>query len=1091
MTSNVLDKNVSGPAIPADIQQRKLETQPVPVRTRAGRAGKLVVACVLDTFSSTSFGPETDLAPLTMGNWLIELTAAQPDLLLVESAWRGHQGTWWNTVHQHGPELRGILNWCRERGVPAAFWNKEDPVHFNTFLTTASLFDFVFTTDLDCVPRYKSELEHDRVYFLPFAAQMSATNPAEEFSRIDSSCAFAGAYYDRYPDRNASLREFVDTFAENGLRFDIYDRNLGKDMPGYMFPPEYEELIVGGGLGPEDMNVPYKAYSSNLNLNSVKQSQSMFARRAFELIASNTLVLSNYSRGLRILLGDLTISTDSGGELQRRLQCLAAEPRGEERLRAMALRKILSEHTYRDRLDFVASACGVVLPTATSESVALIAAPQSAQATEALIKTVQSQTHGDIVCILIDPALDLPGGKRFVAADSLENARMIVDHLDVNFIGVLDPADYYGPNYVLDLVFHHRWADVPAVGHADFFSDENDTDLAPRRCGEGAGYSMQEDLDLSRSLVRTDRMNEWGINLDTLNDLHCRGIGFSLGNSEYWHRGRFRTTTELKSVSDLNIDTGASLAELRSFADDLVERRNDRTDIPAFDLCPLISSRSAEERIDIHADPAGILTITSSLPAGTHRYVNFAAEVGPAELFRGSTPTIYLDTSPGLDLLIVLYYLDDSRQRISHEFLKPRTNNHPQLPEHCSRIRLGFRISGSGQTDLRGLRLHEVETPKHPVFVRSSSVVLTNIYPSYDNLYRNGFIHSRTRAYLDEGERIEVLRLGQYPDTTFAEFEDIDTAWIGTDVLEKTLDKGSIERVLVHFLDRSMWSALKDRSDLSQILIWVHGAEVQPWWRREYNYRTEAELEAAKSTSKVRLAFWREVFLNLPSNFHFVFVSEYLAEEVFEDLGLRLPGDQYSVIHNPIDTAIFAFESKPNEQSARILTIRPYASAKYANDLSVAAILELSQRPGFEHLKFRIIGDGPLFDETLEPLRGMSNVQIDQGFLNHAEIASIHKDFGVFLTPTRWDSQGVSRDEAMASGLVPVTSSVAAIPEFLDSSCGFLAGPEDHKGLAEAIWALAHNEELFQRMSNSAAERVRAQTAADVIIPLEMKLIFG
>lgn len=1090
MTGKVLEKTATGPVVPVDIQQRRLDKQPVAVRTRAGRAGNLVVACILDAFSSTSFGPEADLAPLTMDNWLVELTAAQPDLLLVESAWRGHRNTWWNTVGQNGPELKGILEWCRGRGVPTAFWNKEDPVHFNTFLTTASLFDVVFTTDLDCVPRYKSELGHDRVYFLPFAAQMSETNPAEEFSRIDA-CAFAGAYYDRYPDRNANLREFVDTFAADGLRFDIYDRNLGNEMPGYMFPSEYEDLIVGGGLGPDDMNVPYKAYSSNLNLNSVKQSQSMFARRAFELIASNTLVLSNYSRGLRTLFGDLTISTDSGGELRRRIQLLAAEPHGEDRLRAMALRKLLSEHTYRDRLDFIASECGVPLPAATGESVVLIATPQSPQETQALIDTVQFQTHKDIVCILIQPGLELPGGGKFVTADNLEHARKIADHLDADYIGVLDPNDYYGPNYILDLVLNHRWANVPAVGHSDFFSDGDDAGSSPRRLGEGTGYSVQQALKFTRSLVRADRMNEWGINLCTLDGLHHQGPGFSVGIVEYWHRGRFRTTTDLRSVSALDIDTGSRLAELRSFADELVESKSDWTGIPSFDLRPLISSRNAEERVELRPDVSDTVTITSNLPVGTHTYVNFKEQVEPGDLLRGPIPTIYLDTSPGLDLLMVIYYLDDSGRRLTHEFVRPRMNNHPVPPVDCSRLQLGLRISGPGQTVLRGVFLQEIESSCHPVFVRSSSLVLTNIYPSYDNLYRNGFIHSRTRAYLDEGQRTEVLRLGQHPDTTFAEFEDIDTAWINTDVLNKTLDSRSIDRVLVHFLDREMWRSLKDRSDLSQILVWVHGAEVQPWWRRKYNFGTEAELEAAKPASDDRLALWQEVFRDLPTNFHFIFVSQYFAEEVFEDLGQRLPEGQYSIIHNPIDTDIFTFESKPRDQASRILTIRPYASAKYANDLSVAAILELSRRPDFEHLQFRIIGDGPLFDSTLEPLNGLPNVQIERGFLNHAEIASLHKDYGVFLTPTRMDAQGVSRDEAMSSGLVPVTSSVAAVPEFVDESCGFLAGPEDHKGLAEAIWTLAHDKELFQRMSKASAARVRNQTAADVIIPLEMKLIFG
>ena len=51
----------------------------------------------------------------------------------------------------------------------------------------------------------------------------------------------------------------------------------------------------------------------------------------------------------------------------------------------------------------------------------------------------------------------------------------------------------------------------------------------------------------------------------------------------------------------------------------------------------------------------------------------------------------------------------------------------------------------------------------------------------------------------------------------------------------------------------------------------------------------------------------------------------------------------------------------------------------------------------------------------------------------------MHKKNGIFMVPTRLDSQGVSRDEAMSSGLVPITNNVAAIPEFVDDTCGMLA----------------------------------------------------
>ena len=76
------------------------------------------------------------------------------------------------------------------------------------------------------------------------------------------------------------------------------------------------------------------------------------------------------------------------------------------------------------------------------------------------------------------------------------------------------------------------------------------------------------------------------------------------------------------------------------------------------------------------------------------------------------------------------------------------------------------------------------------------------------------------------------------------------------------------------------------------------------------------------------------------------------------------------------------------------------------------------------------------------------------------------------------DTHGVSRDEAMSSGLVPVTNAVAAIPEFVDGSCGILADAEDADGMAKGIEKLFHEPALFTSMSIAASARVRRQTAA-------------
>ena len=113
---------------------------------------------------------------------------------------------------------------------------------------------------------------------------------------------------------------------------------------------------------------------------------------------------------------------------------------------------------------------------------------------------------------------------------------------------------------------------------------------------------------------------------------------------------------------------------------------------------------------------------------------------------------------------------------------------------------------------------------------------------------------------------------------------------------------------------------------------------------------------------------------------------------------------------------------------------------------------------------------------------------IERKFLPQRQIAELHKDYGVFLVPTRHDTHGVSRDEAMSSGLVPVTSDIPVVREFLSEEEGYIAPYEDVAGLADAIRHLYQHPDVFLAKSQAAAARVRRTVASAVIIPKELSL---
>ncbi|MHC3751155.1 FkbM family methyltransferase [Stutzerimonas stutzeri] len=1055
--------------------------------------GQLKIACIMDDFTYGSYQPEAQLQQLTPAGWQAELEDFQPELLFIESAWRGKDELWGSKVGHNASELQQIVRWCKTRGTPTMFWNKEDPVHFETFLTTAKQFDFVFTTDMDCIHRYKAALGHDRVYFLPFACQPSVHNPIELYERKDAFC-FAGAYYARYPERTRDLGNFVAKLPEF-RPVEIYDRNYGKNDPNYQFPPEYQPFIVGT-LPFSEIDRAYKGYRYAINLNSIKQSQTMFARRVYELLGCNTVTVSNYSRGVRLMFGDLVITTDSGEEMVRRLQALAGDEESSGKLRLAALRKVMLEHTYEQRLNYIVAKVSGTPVANPLPDVAVLSYARSEEDLKAVLANFQRQTHtSSILYLVLGRKVQQPPGKdtrvRFLRRKELEG-KCIGDVIgNTKLLAGMVAEDYYGPNYLLDMAIATRYSSANAFGKVTRY---NYAETGIELLEPGRAYHNAGSLQLRSAVVRAQLFAafdcfDWCRALSS--SRYGEGSLLAVDPFNYCQGGAAAEKDAVhQRVDDLSLDTGFTIEELQARAERIAPAEQGAIDVSEIRLQQLqdIFGPCRSKNVTFQMEEYGWL-VTSTLEDGKHEYIYAAKDLTPKELGGKEQLKFFLDVTPGLNLQLVMLFLDAQKQRISHVIKHANRNKVVDVPPETAFIRVGWRVYQSGCAEIKSLLLGHKDLQPAEMLGQAEHLLVTNHYPSYDDLYRNGFVHTRVRAYAENGIKVDIFRLRKDEPISWHEFQNADVTTGSQNALRKMLKSGRYRHVLVHFLDPNMWDVLKDFIDDIRVTIWVHGAEIHPWYRRKYNIETPEQEEKAKAQSAVRMSFWRGLLQPMPANLHLVFVSNYFANEVMEDLGFRLPEGSYSVIHNPIDTELFSYAEKDSEHCKKILSIRPFATRQYANDLTVKCILELSKKPIFDQLRFTIVGDGVLFEETITPLRQFDNVHIQQKFLTQPEIAALHKEHGIFLCPTRWDSQGVSRDEAMSSGLVPVTTAVAAIPEFTDESCAILAAEEDYQGLAKGIEALVGQSALFGRMSESASFRVRRLTEKSVIIKKEISLL--
>jgi glycosyltransferase involved in cell wall biosynthesis len=288
------------------------------------------------------------------------------------------------------------------------------------------------------------------------------------------------------------------------------------------------------------------------------------------------------------------------------------------------------------------------------------------------------------------------------------------------------------------------------------------------------------------------------------------------------------------------------------------------------------------------------------------------------------------------------------------------------------------------------------------------------------------------------------------------------------------------DRILIHFINNIAFKFLLQNN--IPIIMWVHGYGAIGWWRYLFDFKFNKAFLMFVLVNTKNLFKFRA--LSKLKNLRYVFVSNYMRRVAIADTGNIIREDRHAIIPNPIDEKLFNYKQKSPEDRRHILLIRPFNSLKYAPDIAIDTILELSKSKIFNKLNFTIYGEGEYFYLT-DKLKGMKNISINNRFIPPEEIAILHKRNGIFLCPSRMDAQGVSMCEAMMSGLVPITSRTTGIPEFV-SNCvdGFLC--KSAKEMALKIEQLYNNPAMFLSMSAQAHKNILDKCGSSKIIKKEL-----
>lgn len=334
-----------------------------------GPFGQLKIALVSDYFTAVCLAAECSVRCLTPANYRDVLAHWKPDLVFVESAFHGADGAWryelarqprWLRLRQPRTIFK-LLQFARQQGIPTVFWNKDDGAFFDDFVHLAPAFDAVFTTDQDCIDKYRQHVSST----VPVQSLGIAYQPAfHHFTGFEFSkraACFTGSYY-RFilNERGQFLNTMFSACDAAGFPLNVYDRNSHRmsRLVEFRFPKSPQLQLYPRVPHPETARI-YKQHVASINVNSVTGSATMWSRRLLEILACGGIVVTNRSRSVELHFSDychIVDTRDQATELFARLAKDGPSASDLERARAGA-HYVAQHHTWRQRLEQV---CGVV-----------------------------------------------------------------------------------------------------------------------------------------------------------------------------------------------------------------------------------------------------------------------------------------------------------------------------------------------------------------------------------------------------------------------------------------------------------------------------------------------------------------------------------------------------------------------------------------------------------------------------------------------------------------------------------------------------------------------------------------------------------
>ncbi|WP_187646903.1 CgeB family protein [Nitrosophilus labii] len=328
----------------------------------------LKIALISDDLTRISLLLENNISiyNITSLNYRFILKFCKIDLFFVESSWNGYKNRWKYKIasypdvpSRNNNKLKKIVEYAKDLNIPTVFWNKEDSVHFDRFIDSAVLFDYIFTVDINAVEKYK------RIVNIPVNVLMFAIQPKIHdltgFNFKYKKANFVGSYSRHIHTRRREWQNmFFETLCENGFEVDVYNRNSDRNPKIYGYP-KLSCINEEKKVKYKKTAQIYKDYLISLNVNTITDSETMFSRRLIEILACGGVCVTNPSLAVDKMFKDYCYVVNSKEEFREilvRLKKDGLSKNDYERIRAGA-EYVLKNHTWKRRIEYICEVIGV------------------------------------------------------------------------------------------------------------------------------------------------------------------------------------------------------------------------------------------------------------------------------------------------------------------------------------------------------------------------------------------------------------------------------------------------------------------------------------------------------------------------------------------------------------------------------------------------------------------------------------------------------------------------------------------------------------------------------------------------------------